>query len=593
MQADLVLTNGSVYAGDARRSRHEALAVKDGRVVALGSAAEAAEWAGPRTRTVDLGGRLVLPGFVDAHLHPVCAVGELFEVSLADCESVEQCLDRVAAVRRRASRAAGRPRLRVVPHARAHGGDDRRGAGPRRARAGRCCLNDDNVHAQWVSSEVLRRAGIGREDPGWPGAVVERLADGSPKGLLHEAYPWVDRALPPYTAAQHEAAFAHFRRDIVSRYGITCLHEAGIYGSDAVLDAYERLERDGELGVRLRLAVMFDPDRPVGEQVDEALQVRRRFDGPLVGATTAKFMVDGVIETHTAYLGEPYDDRPGFRGEPVWPPELLVQASRVAAEAGFQLHYHAIGDAALSLALDAIEAARGGRDVGARDIVTHLQLTDPRDYPRMASLGVVAAMQPYWCTKDRDYDAAVRRLIGGRAERLYPMRSLLDAGVSVAAASDYPVSPPPDPLLAIQRGVLRRDPLTGIDTELWPEEAVSVEDMVEAFTDRRRARQLPGARGRLARTGQVGRPGRAARGHLLAAAGAHPRGRGGADAVPRPADARVRSLPRADLRLTVPAHGASRPPPLRTLPKNRPLTAGPPASSLQRHTPVRGRQGGL
>ena len=481
MQSDLVLTGGKVYSVDARRSCHEALAVKDGRVVALGSAADAAEWAGPRTRTVDLGGRLVLPGFVDAHLHPVCAVNELYEVSLADCESVEECLDRVAAF------AAAHPESPVI---RGYGWFPTRvpmegmtAEALDRAAPGRpVLLNDDNVHAQWVSSEVLRRAGIGREDPDWPGAVVERLPDGSPKGLLHEAYPWVDRALPPYTAAQHEAAFAHFRREIVSRYGITCLHEAGIYGSDAALDAYERLERDDELGVRLRLAVMMDPDRPVGEQVDEARRVRRRFDGPLVSAATAKFMVDGVIETHTAYLAAPYDDRPDFRGDPVWPPDLLVEASRVAAEAGFQLHYHVIGDAALSLALDAVEAARGGRDVDARDIVTHLQLTVARDYPRMAAAGVVAAVQPYWFTRDPDYDAALRRLIGVRADRLYPMRSLLDAGVTVAAASDYPVSPPPDPLLAIQRGVLRRDPLTGVDTELWPEEAVSVEDMVEAFT---------------------------------------------------------------------------------------------------------------
>jgi hypothetical protein len=481
MQADLVLTNGVVYTVDARRSRHEALAVGDGRIVALGSAAEAAEWAGPRTRTVDLGGRLVLPGFVDAHLHPVCAVGELFEVSLAECTTVEQCLDRVARF------AADHPELPVV---RGYGWFPTRvplegmtAEALDRAVPGRpVVLNDDNVHAQWVSGEVLRRAGVGRDDPDWPGAVVERLPDGSPKGLLHEAYPWVDRALPPYTAAQHEAAFAHFRKEIVSRYGITCLHEAGIYGSDAVLDAYERLERDDQLGVRLRLAIMIDPDRSVPAQVDEALRARARFDGPLVRAVTAKFMVDGVIETHTGYLNEPYADQPGFRGEPVWPPELLVEASCAFAAAGFQLHYHVIGDAALSLALDAVEAARGGRDAGARDIVTHLQYTDASDYPRMAAAGVVAAMQPYWFTRDPDYDAAVRGMIGSRADRLYPMRSLLEAGVVAAGSSDYPVSPPPDPLLAIQRGVLRRDPLTGRDTELWPEEAVSVEDMVAAFT---------------------------------------------------------------------------------------------------------------
>jgi predicted amidohydrolase YtcJ len=484
VRADLVLTNGKVRAGDARRSRHGALAVKDGRIVALGSAADAAGWAGPRTRTVDLGGRLVLPGFVDAHMHPICAVSELYEVSLADCGSVEECLGRVAAF------ATAHPESPVI---RGYGWFPTRvpmegmtAEALDRAAAGRpVLLNDDNVHAQWVSSEVLRRAGVGREEPDWPGAVVERLPDGAPKGLLHEAYPWVDRALPAYTAAQHEAAFAHFRKEIVSRYGITCLHEAGIYGSDAVLDAYERLERDDELGVRLQLAVMLDPDRPVGEQVEEALQVRRRFDGPLVRAVTAKLMVDGVIETRTAYLAEPYDDRPGFRGEPVWPPELLVEASRAAAAAGFQLHYHVIGDAALSLALDAVEAARAGGGGGARrarDLVTHVQVADPRDYRRMAAAGVAAVMQPYWFTKDPGYDAALHRLIGDRADRLYPMRSLLEAGVAVAAASDYPVTPPPDPLLAIQRGVLRRDPLTGVDAELWPEEAVSVEDMVEAFT---------------------------------------------------------------------------------------------------------------
>jgi predicted amidohydrolase YtcJ len=218
------------------------------------------------------------------------------------------------------------------------------------------------------------------------------------------------------------------------------------------------------------------------EQMEGAEAVRARFDGPLVQAATAKFFGDGVAETHTAYLAEPYDDRPGYRGEPVWRPELLVAASRAAAEAGFQLHYHVIGDAALSLALDAIDAARGGRDVGARDLVTHVQITDPRDYPRMAALGVTAAVQPYWFTKDPEYYALLHRLVGDRADRMYPLRSLLDAGVAVAGASDYPVSPPPDPLLAIQRGVLRRDPLTGIDGELWPEEAVPLETMVEAFT---------------------------------------------------------------------------------------------------------------
>ena len=492
MRADLVLTGGVVYAVDARRSRHEALAVKDGRIAALGSAAEAAGWAGPRTRTVDLGGRLVLPGFADAHLHPSFATGELFEVKLADCRSVRECLDRLARF------AAEHPELPAI-----RGGgwyptmvpmEGMTAAAIDRVVPDRpVCLHDDNVHAQWVNGELLRRAGVGRGDPGWNGAVIERLPDGAPKGLLHEAFPWVERALPQYTAQQRAEALRHFQREIAGRYGTTLMHEAGVHPWETVLDAYRRLEDDDELTARFCLAVMLEPDEPVGEQIEAAAEVRARFTGPLVCAATVKLFVDGVVETHTGYLAEPYADRPGFRGAPIWPAERLVEASRAAAAAGFQLHYHAIGDAAVSLALDAVAAARGAAAAAgasaaavaspARDIVTHLQLVDPGDYARMAALGVVAAVQPYWFTRDPAYHRELRRLVGARADRQYPMKSLLRAGVSVAGASDYPVSPPPDPLLAIQRGVLRRDPTALVENaELWPEEAVDVEAMIEAFT---------------------------------------------------------------------------------------------------------------
>jgi hypothetical protein len=485
MQADLVLAGGVVYTVDARRSRHEALAVEDGRIVALGSAAEAAEWVGPHTRTVDLGGRLVLPGFADAHLHPSFATFELFEVKLADCRSVQECLDRLARF------AAEHPELPAI-----RGGGWYPTVVPTEEMTAEAidrvvldrpvCLHDDNVHAQWVNSELLRRAGVGREDPGWDGAVVERLPDGSPKGLLHEAFPWVERALPQYTVEQRTEALRHFQRTIAARYGTTLMHEAGVHPWETVVDAYRQLEDAGELSARFCLAVMLDADLPIGEQVEAAAEMRARFTGPLVRAAAVKLFVDGVLETHTGYLAEPYTDRPDFRGAPIWAPEQLIEASAAAAAAGFQLHYHAIGDAAVSLAVDAIAAARvgaaGGREE-ARDIVTHLQLVDPRDYARMAALGAVAAVQPYWFTKDQGYDRELRRLVGARADRQYPMKSLLRAGVTVAGGSDYPVSPPPDPLLAIQRGVLRRDPLLPeTNAELWPEEAVDVETMIEAFT---------------------------------------------------------------------------------------------------------------
>jgi len=485
VQADLILTDGVVYTVDARRSRHEAVAVAGGRVVYVGTTAGAAELRGPRTRTVDLGGRLVLPGFIDAHLHPKFSTCALFEVDLSACHSVRDCLDALARF------AADHPEL---PAMRGYGWfptevpeSEMTAAALDEVVPDRpVSLYDDSQHSQWVNSAVLRLAGVGRDDPGWDGVVVERLPDGSPSGLLREAWLRVDQVLPAYDADATAAGLAYFQREIAARYGLTTMHEAGADPGGALLDAYRLLDERGALTARYCISLQLDPDRPVGEQVEAAVEERARHTGPLVRARAVKLFADGVIESHTGYLAEPYADRPGFRSAPVWDPELLLEVSVAAAAAGFQLHYHAIGDAAVSLSLDAIAAARpgGGRD-DARDIITHLQLVDPRDYERMAALGVTAATQPYWFAKDAIYDAELYRpfLGAARAAHQYPMKSLFDRGVNVAAASDYPVSPPPDPLLAIQRGALRRDPLLPqSSSQLWPEEAVTVEQLVAAFT---------------------------------------------------------------------------------------------------------------
>ena len=157
-----------------------------------------------------------------------------------------------------------------------------------------------------------------------------------------------------------------------------------------------------------------------------------------------------------------------------------------AAEAGFQLHYHAIGDAAISMSLDAIAAARPrGAAAGARDMITHLQVFPQDGFARFAALGVSALVQPYWFARYRGYhDQLYVPFLGAeRAEHQYPMRGFWQHGVLVASASDYPVSPPPDPLLAIQRGILRRDLQSPDENDvLWPAEAVTVEQMIESFT---------------------------------------------------------------------------------------------------------------
>ena len=487
MPADLILTNGVVYTIDGDRSRHEGLAIKGGRIAALGGAELLAEHRGRRTVTLDLGGRLVLPGFIDTHLHASSATGELFEVDLARCRSTRECLDAVGRF------VAEHPGCDVV---RGYGWlptqvpeSEMTAAALDGVVSDRpVSLSDDSVHSQWLNSAALRLVGIGDrgDGPDWQGVVVERLPDGAPSGLLREAWPWVERALPDYDEPARRAGLLHFQRRIAARYGLTTIHEAGVYPGEPTAEAYRRLCDEGGLAVRCRLSLMLEPDRPLDEQIEAAVEERARHTDMLLRAPAVKLFADGVIESHTGYLAEPYADRPGFRGAPIWEPERLVAASRAAAAAGFQLHYHAIGDAAVALSLDAVAAARGtSPEAGGRDLITHLQLVDPADERRMAALGVVAATQPYWFAKDADYDRDIYRPFLGerRAARQYPMKSLFACGVTVAAASDYPVSPPPDPLLAIQRGVLRRDPtLPDTSSELWPDEAVTVEQMIAAFT---------------------------------------------------------------------------------------------------------------
>ncbi|MEI6726489.1 MAG: amidohydrolase family protein [Actinomycetes bacterium] len=485
MHADLILTNAHVYAVDTARSHHEAVAVAGGRILAVGSTADVAAARGPRTEVLDLGGRLVLPGFIDAHMHPRYAVCEAFEVDLSACTSIDQCVREVA---RFAAEYPDAPAIRgwgwgpaAVPEAQMSA------AALDAVVPGRpVALFDDSQHMQWVNSRTLELAGITRETPDPPGGRIERLPDGTPSGLLRELYQRVEEALPAYGAGAREEAARFFQREVAGPLGLTTVHEAGLTDADGALDAYERMQAAGELTVRICASYQIDPTPSLGEQVAAAVAARAAHTGPLVRVGAVKLFADGVVEGHTGFLARPYDDRPGYCGEPMWAPERLVEASVAAAEAGFQLHYHAIGDAAVGLSLDAIAAARPqGAAAGARDMITHLQVFPSDGFARFAALGVSALVQPYWFARYRDYhDQLYIPFLGAeRAEHQYPMRSFWEHGVLVASASDYPVSPPPDPLLAIQRGILRRD-LQSPDESgvLWSSEAVTVEQMIESFT---------------------------------------------------------------------------------------------------------------
>ena len=291
-------------------------------------------------------------------------------------------------------------------------------------------------------------------------------------------------AVTPFTATQYAEGIRHFQREVAGPLGLTTVFDPMLVAGEPPFAAFERLQRDDELTVRVRAGFWLRSDLPVDEQLRAATAERRRHTGALFAADTVKFFADGVIEGHTAYLDEPYADTPGDRGFPEWPAGALEAASVAASAAGFELHYHAIGDAGTAAALDAIAAARAAGLGGDRPAITHVQLTRPGDIERFAALGVTAVLNPYWFLRDDYfYDLQVPYLGPERAEREYPMASFFAAGVPVASASDFPVTVPPDPLVGIQVGVMRwAAGEAALGDVLWPEERVTVEQMIDSFT---------------------------------------------------------------------------------------------------------------
>ena len=230
-----------------------------------------------------------------------------------------------------------------------------------------------------------------------------------------------------------------------------------------VVQAYEELAQEGLLTVRVRGALALDPSDDLSTWLPTAVAERAKHTTPMFRINAVKVFADGVVEGHTAFLDEPYADAlayagdAGYRGDPLWTPEAMAAAFTALDKAGFQIHVHAIGDAATSEVLDALTVARkanGPHDW--RPGITHVQLVDPSDYKRFAKLGVTAVPDPYWFEKDDYYTYIQVPYLGlPRADHEYPMKSFFDNRVLVASASDFPVTAPPNPLWGIGAGVTR------------------------------------------------------------------------------------------------------------------------------------------
>ncbi len=468
--ADLVLTGGAVYTVDAARSWAQAVAVRDGRIAAVGTDAEIADLAGPRTERIDLAGRMLLPAFTDAHVHASAGGLERARCDLSGVHSLEEYL---AAVRRYAEANPGTGwitgggwAMDVFP-----GGTPRREDLDAAAGDRPVFLSNRDHHAAWVNSKALALAGVSAATADPADGRIERDARGEPAGTLQEgAMNLVQRAVPAPTLEEQVAGICEGQRYLHS-LGITAWQEA-IVGDYAVtpdcFDAYLEAQRRGLLTGRVtgalwwqrgtgaaQLGYLIERRERASAAAREAGPGRQRFR-----ATTVKIMQDGICENHTAALLGPYLDGAGHEtassGLSYFDADELRDFVREIDSSGFQVHFHAIGDRAVRECLDAVAAARAANGPArGRHHIAHLQVVHPDDLPRFRELGVAANCQPLWACAEPQMTELTLPFIGPqRAGWQYPFGSLARAGALLAFGSDWPVSSP-DPLALIHVAVYR------------------------------------------------------------------------------------------------------------------------------------------
>lgn len=494
VQADYVFTNASVLL-PACSTPADTVVVHDGRITAVCRGVDR-DSVGARTEVVDLGGATLLPGFIDAHVHPVAA-----GLQALRCDLSTLAHDRSVYRAAIADYAAAHPTESVIGGSGWYG-DAFDGGFPAASDiddvvADRpVVLSSHDGHGVWVNSRALELAGVDGVTPDPPGGRIVRGADGLPTGMLFEsAAEPLNRLIPEVTPALLRRALLEAQRRLHA-VGVTGWHDAGVgipaFGLTDILATYLDADAAGELTARVVGALWWSAESGMG-QLDDLLERRAAAGLSRFTATTVKVMQDGICENCTAAMLAPYQGTPeaALTGMSfIEPDELAAITTRLAAER-FQIHMHAVGDRAVRECLDALETAiRAHPDFDGRHQIAHLDVVDPADLARFGELGVLANIQALWARRDREIVERKLPLLGPEREPWhFPFGSLHRRGARLVMGSDWPVTDP-NPLWAIHTAVhrtgTRADPHAigdGVfDIPLQARQAVDLRTALEAYT---------------------------------------------------------------------------------------------------------------
>lgn len=470
---DLVVEDAVVHTMDAASSTPTGFAVDDGRIVYVGDTLN--PYIGPDTTVLSLAGSAVLPAFHDAHTHLLWSGADLLMVDLYGATTVTELQDTVSAW------ADAHPDEAWVQGG---GWDTSTFYGVIDRTTLDAVVSDrpayvysSDAHIGLASTLALEAAGITADTPDPADGTIERDADGEPTGVLLEgAMSLVDSLLPPYADSTVDEGLRNAQSQ-ANRYGLVGVTDA--YIDEWMLEGYARAEQRGELTIRVFGEVEVPPESKGATA--EILDWANTYDSEHVTVGGAKVFLDGIIESQTAYMLEPYVDGSTFT--PYYTDSDLARLGCELDGAGLQLHAHAIGDGAVRQFLDlieAVEACNGPRD--RRPLAAHLEVIDPDDIGRFAELGVYADFQPLWAYPDSYIEDLTEPVIGPeRSEWLYPIGAVVDAGGTFVGGSDWSVTSQ-NPMLAIEVAVTRQDPWANDGRVLTEQHLVDVETAIRAYT---------------------------------------------------------------------------------------------------------------